>query len=358
MKRHAWGIVALVFVPGPWLAGPAAAESGAKAPLPEAVTDCLTCHGDKDLSLKLEDGESMSLFVDADEFAGSVHGSQLVCTDCHAGHDENHPGGATFASRRAYVTASYELCKACHFDSYTRTLESVHYELLKAGVDAAPVCADCHGAHNIQNPHEKRAMVSRSCAKCHESVYATYAQSVHGKALVEEGIQDVPACADCHTHHSIEPPGTAKFRLASPATCIRCHGDARLMDKYGISTRVATTYLADFHGVTASLARTVSPRADQVTVTCVDCHGVHDITSPRRAGSEVMKASVARACDRCHKGAAIDFPAAWLSHYEPSLRHAPLVFLVNLFYRIFIPFVVVGLVLHVVMDLYRVSAGR
>jgi hypothetical protein len=80
--------------------------------------------------------------------------------------------------------------------------------------------------------------------------------------------------------------------------------------------------------------------------------------SPRAVGAEAMKASVARACEKCHTGASVAFPAAWLSHYEPSLQHAPLVFLVNLFYKIFIPFVVIGLVLHVVLDLYRVSSGR
>jgi predicted CXXCH cytochrome family protein len=281
-----------------------------------------------------------------------------VCTDCHAKYDENHPSGATFPSRRAYALGSYEVCKKCHFDTYTRTLESVHYELLKGGFEVAPVCTDCHGAHAIQNPHEKRAMVSRSCASCHDDVYKKYARSVHGKALVAEGNPDVPACADCHTHHQIEQPGTAKFRLGSPEICIRCHADQRLMSKYGISVGVVKTYLADFHGVTAALAKASSVTPAQVVVTCVDCHGVHDMASPRLKGGEAMKATVARACAKCHQGAAVDFPAAWLSHYEPSLRHAPLVFLVNLFYKIFIPFVIIGLVLHVALDLYRVSAGR
>ncbi len=36
----------------------------------------------------------------------------------------------------------------------------------------------------------------------------------------------------------------------------------------------------------------------------------------------------------------------------------PLVFLVDLFYKIFIPFVVIGLVLHVLLHVYRMSAGR
>jgi predicted CXXCH cytochrome family protein len=347
-------VPAQISAPAPGQKAPAADKATA---LNESVAMCLGCHGDKDLSLTLKDGSTMSLYVDAQQFARSVHGTQLVCTDCHA-NTQNHPSGATFPSRRAYTIAAYETCKKCHFDAYTRTLESVHYELLKAGLDAAPVCTDCHGSHGIQNPHEKREMVSRSCATCHDRIYKAYAASVHGKALVEGGNKDVPACADCHTHHQIRPPGTTQFRLNSPELCIRCHGNSRLMASYGISARVAETYLADFHGVTASLGR-VSPAAQQkVVVTCVDCHGVHDIASPRVRGEAAMTASVAASCQKCHKGASPSFPAAWLSHYEPSLRHAPLVYFIDLFYRIFIPFVVIGLVLHVLMHLYRVSLGR
>lgn len=326
--------------------------------LPETVTYCLNCHEDKQLSMTLKDGTTMSLYVDPQHFTRSVHGKQLICTDCHPRYEENHPSGATFPSRRAYVLKGYETCKKCHFDTYTRTLESVHYELLKAGLEAAPVCTDCHGAHDIQNPHEKRTMVARSCASCHEDVYKKYANSVHGKALVEGGNRDVPVCADCHTHHQIQQPGSTTFRLSSPAMCIRCHGDGALMVRYGVSATVAQTYLTDFHGVTASLARPSEVTQRQITVTCVDCHGVHDIASPRLKGAEAMKASVAASCEKCHQGASPDFPAAWLSHYVPSLRHAPLVFLVEMFYKIFIPFVVIGLVLHVLLHLYRVSAGR
>jgi hypothetical protein len=271
-----WAVVALLAA---GLAGGAAGQQ-----LPESVAACLGCHEDKDLTLTLKDGATMRLYVDQKEFTRSVHGSQLVCTDCHARYDQDHPSGATFPSQRAYVTAAYETCKKCHFDTYTRTLESVHYELLKGGLDSAPVCTDCHGAHNIQNPHEKRAMVSRSCATCHAGVYERYARSVHGKALVQEGNQDVPACADCHTHHQIEQPGTKRFRLGSPDICIRCHGDHGRMAKYGISTSVAQTYLADFHGVTASLTRGASPAAQQVVVTCVDCHGAHEIPAPQGQG--------------------------------------------------------------------------
>lgn len=346
-----------LFAPGGWgLCAPALA-AGAGEP-PEAVAYCLGCHGEQDFSMTLDDGSEMSLYVDATAFAGSVHGPQLVCTDCHERYDENHPTGATFPGQREYVTSSYTLCKKCHFDTYTRTLESVHYSLLAEGLDAAPVCTDCHGAHDVADPHAKRAMISRSCAQCHTDIYDRYAKSVHGKALVEEDNQDVPACADCHTAHSIVDPTTAKFRLASPETCVGCHGNRELMARYEIPVTVAETYLADFHGVTASLEQGESLDERRLVVTCIDCHGVHDIRSPAALGTAAMKERVAEVCAGCHQDAPKDFPQAWLSHYQPSLKHAPLVYLVDLFYKIFIPFVVLGLVLQVLLHLYRVAIRR
>jgi hypothetical protein len=284
------------------------------------VTYCLDCHSDKDQNLTFKDGSTMSLYVDPEDLNHSVHASQLICTDCHVKYTDDHPSGKEFPSRREYTVKAYEMCKKCHFDTYTRTLESVHYELLKEGIDSAPICVDCHGSHNIQNPHLKRAMMSRSCAVCHEDVYNTYKSSVHGKVLVQDDNQDVPACTDCHTHHQVQQPGTNKFRLSAPENCIKCHGNEKLMAKYNISTNVAQTYLADFHGVTASLSRNLSEEKQQIVVTCNDCHGIHNIMSPKTIGAEGMKATVTAACAKCHQNTAKTFPAAWLalSDYRPT----------------------------------------
>lgn len=335
-------------------APPAAAQE-----LPEAVEHCLLCHGDGGLTLELEDGDEMSLDVEPAALAASVHGGELVCTDCHEGYDDEdaHPSGASFESRRAYVLRSYEVCRTCHFETYTRTLESIHFSLLASGREEAPVCTDCHGAHSIADPHRKEAMMSRSCGSCHDAVLDEYAQSVHGSA-VRDGVEGVPSCTDCHTAHSIADARTAGFHITSPQICIACHGDAEKMAPYGLSTDVVTSYLADFHGVTATLADPDEVEERHLVVTCVDCHGVHDIASPALIGSERMKARVEAVCADCHEEASQDFPAAWLSHYRPSLRHAPLVYLVDLFYKIFIPFVVLGLTLQIGLHLYRIAVRR
>lgn len=326
----------------------------------EAVEYCLMCHEDESMTMDLDNGREMSIGISAKPFMSSVHGSELVCTDCHEGYDDDsiHPAGVTFASRSAYVMARYDLCRSCHFDTYTRTLESIHYTLLQEGMMGVPVCTDCHGAHDIADPHEKGAMMGRSCAACHDEIFDVYKKSVHGKALIEDGINVVPACTDCHTAHSIADPGTAAFHLSSPEICINCHADEELMRRFGIPTDVASTYLSDFHGVTATLARSKSVDERQLVVTCIDCHGVHDIRSPATMPPGEMKERVRQVCADCHEGAATDFQDAWLSHYRPSLKHAPLVFLIDLFYRIFIPFMVVGLALQVGLHLYRVASRR
>jgi hypothetical protein len=306
----------------------------------------------------LDDGNEMSLHVDPDAFAESVHGSELVCTDCHRNYARDHPTGATFPNRRAYALEAYETCKECHFDTYTRTLEGVHFELLRQGMLEAPVCTDCHGVHDIFDPREKHAMMSRSCGSCHGEIYQQYAASVHARGLHDDPLQQSPGCADCHTAHDIADPTTPGFHIASPELCIRCHGEEERMRRFGLTTRAATTYLADFHGVTASLADPDRVEERHLVVTCGDCHGVHDVASPDDIPAEAMKERVAQVCADCHEGAAADFPAAWLSHYRPSLRHAPLVFLVDVFYKILIPFMVVGLGLQVLLHLYRASVRR
>jgi hypothetical protein len=59
-------------------------------------------------------------------------------------------------------------------------------------------------------------------------------------------------------------------------------------------------------------------------------------------------------CQQCHPDATTaSFTDSWLAHYEPSPQVFPLVFFVNLFYKIFIPAVLGGMILFVLTDVYR-----
>jgi hypothetical protein len=186
-------------------------------------------------------------------------------------------------------------------------------------------------------------------------VSAAYSRSVHGRAL--DGNEDVPVCTDCHRSHDIADPRTEAWRLATPELCGRCHTDPRRMEKYGLSTNVVKTYLADFHGMSASLRKSGGGDG-KLTALCTDCHGIHDIASVKDPDSPAMRANLTRTCGKCHEGASETFPAAWLSHYEPSWSKAPLVYAVKVFYAGFIPFVIGGLVLQILLHLWRAVVNR
>ncbi len=333
---------------------PAAPTDG--KPLPG--DSCLQCHGERDLSMTLDSGETLSLYVDPQVYTDSVHGDKLLCTDCHATiTDYPHPE-RDIHSRREYNIAQYELCKRCHFDNYTKTLDSIHYKMLSSDDARAPLCTDCHGAHDVIPPSQPRAEISQTCSQCHQTIYQEYVDSVHGKALIEENNYDVPVCTDCHQTHTIEDPRTASFRIESVHLCSNCHNNEKLMEKYGISSTVVKTYLNDFHGRTVALVEKEDRDIWVEEAVCTDCHGIHDIKQVNSPNSPVIKGNLAETCGKCHEDVTVNFPGAWLSHYEPSTNRAPLIFFVRWFYRILIPFILVGLFIHVLLDLWRRITNR
>jgi nitrate/TMAO reductase-like tetraheme cytochrome c subunit len=339
-----------------------AAMSGTQSAQPgRAVQDvdtCLSCHSDRGMSVTLPDGETRSLYIDRAAFERSVHGGKLGCVDCHSDMTEVPHPARPFKTSREFTVAYTEQCKRCHFANYSKTLDSVHFAAQARGDVAAPLCVDCHGSHDITPPDKPRTRISLTCARCHAGVQATYAKSVHGRALFEESNADVPVCTDCHHSHDVGGPREPGWRLKSPEICANCHTNERLMKKYGISTDVMSTYLADFHGMTASLQSSENINSGVVTALCIDCHGVHDITKITSKASPAMKANLVKVCQRCHPGATENFSSAWMSHYEPTFKRAPLVYSVKVFYSILIPFMIGGLLLQILLHLWRVVVNR
>jgi len=310
------------------------------------------------MSMTATNGDSISLYVDPQIFSTSIHGDKLLCTDCHSSITLFPHPAREITTPRKYSISQYEMCKKCHFDNYTKTLDSVHYARLTSGDSETPLCTDCHGVHNITLPSQPRARISTTCSKCHESVYQAYAGSVHGKALIADNNFDVPVCTDCHLSHTIVDPRTASFRNQSVDLCVGCHSSGKLMQKYGISTQVVKTYLQDFHGASVALLGMQNKDIWAQAAVCTDCHGVHDILKPADPNSSVIKTNLVNTCRNCHPNASINFPAAWLSHYEPSPNQAQLVFYVRWFYKILIPFILIGLAIHITLDLWRVVTNR
>lgn len=278
--------------------------------VPHVTNDyCLSCHNKQGATMRLPGGEDLSIFVDRSAYARSTHGSrQMSCTACHGAAYEKHPHPAFTGST-------------------PRTIN--------------------------------RKIVQERCATCHAEVFKQYKESVHGKALVEEGNLDVPSCTDCHGVHTIRDPRTLLFRMDSTDTCSKCHADAALMGKYKISPDVTKTYLADFHGTTVRLDRKQGNLdIGSYKAVCYDCHGIHDIKKANDPDSRVVKGKLVEACRRCHPGASDNFPAAWTAHYTPDRDRWPVVYWINVFYKLAIPGILGGMGLYIVLELFHALRTR
>jgi hypothetical protein len=95
------------------------------------------------------------------------------------------------------------------------------------------------------------------------------------------------------------------------------------------------------------------------TAVCFDCHGIHDIVKidDPVAGLRIQENLLVR-CKVCHPDATTNFPTAWLSHYSPSPDKFPMVYYVDLFYKILIPAVLGGMGILVVMDFARLLYNK
>lgn len=264
---------------------------------------CLACHKQTDLTTTLPGGEKLNLFIDGEAFGQSVHGQKgLQCTACH-------PNMTQFPHPALTVKTEREL---------------------------------------------NRGVVQQACATCHKAIYDIYKDSVHGNALLNESNTDVPSCTDCHGIHNISDPRTALFRANSPDLCSTCHSDAKLMSTYGISANVTKTYMSDFHGTSVRLTKEAQAKDPNITTykaVCYDCHGIHDIKKVSDPNSSVVKENLVKTCQKCHPNADANFPAAWTSHYIPDRTKWPLVYLVDLFYKIFVPTVLGGMIAFIGLDL-------
>ena len=254
--------------------------------------NCLTCHGDKTLSTE-QNGKSISLYVDKNQFKRSIHGSMLACVDCH-----NDVKSLVHDKTPAKVA-----CANCHAAAQSAYALSIHAK--PAGTSpVAATCVDCHGpAHGILAPGHPQSPVNHSnvpatCGQCHgqkflmesngvsAQPFISYQSSVHGRA-VANGSMKAAVCTDCHGDHEILPANQAAspiYKFNVPATCGKCHID------------VANTYNVSIHGQALAHGNEKSPD-------CTDCHGIHSIKSPSNPSSPVAQQNLSRdTCARCHEG--------------------------------------------------------
>jgi predicted CXXCH cytochrome family protein len=338
-----------------WLVSPAKAEE----PTQETEKYCLSCHGNPDLKMTLPSGESLSLYVSEEVIGHSVHSPLgIECEACHNDLSTYPHPALKYQNKRELSRAFYQTCEKCHSGNYTKAQDSMHAQAATNGNLNAPICTDCHGAHDTQKPDEPRALISETCNQCHAEIVNLYKQSVHGQALLGENNPDVPVCTDCHGVHNIQDPRTTQFRQQSPEMCARCHADKTLMDKYGLSADVYSIYKRSWHGVDLTVYKSRWPTIWHNSAVCTDCHGTHDILKTNDPNSKVNSKNLLATCQKCHPGAGPNWTGAWTGHNEISLARTPFLFYVNSFYSSFMPFVLWVCIIYVGLQILRSIVDR
>jgi predicted CXXCH cytochrome family protein len=347
------GIIVLLL--SSFLVSPASAEH----PAQETEKYCLSCHGDPDLSLTLPSGETLSLYISQDVISHSAHSPLgIECEACHTEISTYPHPQINFQTKRELSRTYYLTCQKCHPGNYKKTLDSMHANAADSGNLEAPICTDCHGAHDVRRPDEPRALISETCSKCHGDIVEVYKQSVHGSALIKENNPDVPVCTDCHGVHNIQDPRTVEFRVQSPELCAGCHADPELMGKYGLSADVYSIYERSWHGVDVSVYKARWPTIWHDSAVCTDCHGIHDILKTDDPNSKVNPNNLLMTCQECHPGAGPNWTGAWTGHNKISLERTPFLFYVEQFYTSFTPFILWTCIIYVVLQIIRASVDR
>ena len=361
--RHEYAFIALagviVLLGLALWAMPARASEPASNLAQKTEEYCLSCHNNPDLSMTLPSGETLSLYVSPDVLAKSIHSPLgIECEACHTNISTYPHPEQTYQDKRSLSRGYYEACQKCHPANYAKTMDSMHNKAAQEGNLNAPICTDCHGAHNVQKPDEPRSTVSTTCSKCHGEIYTEYKDSVHGNALIQDNNPDVPVCTDCHGVHNVQDPRTNQFRVNSPELCAGCHANAELMGKYNLSSDVYSLYSLSWHGVDVSVYKARWPTIAHNSAVCTDCHGVHNIRKTTDPLSSVNPANLLTTCKKCHETAGPNWTGAWTGHVQISLEKTPFVYYTQAFYTSFTPFVLWLSVIYVALQIIRSTVDR
>ncbi len=177
---------------------------------------CLSCH-QQHLSLSIN-GETLSLAINEAGLRKSVHPNH-GCTDCHIDFSKAEHPSRKFSSIREVSIAGAEACRRCHPDKAEQHRGSIHYKMLSQGNRHAPVCSDCHGAHDVGPKAMKVTLEGVPCKKCHADIFAAYKGSVHGRAKMN-GESGAPICSSCHSAHDVR---AAQASRSPKDICLGCH---------------------------------------------------------------------------------------------------------------------------------------
>lgn len=267
---------------------------------------CLVCHSAMKGKVSTEKGTFVDLNIDEPRFSKSVHGG-MECTMCHKTFTNNpHGSPAGEVSKNIAALAS----------------------LISHKVKTDP-------------------LAYASCVECHEDIYKSLSESIHGKNIMEKKEKDGPLCLDCHgSPHYIMPASSEESKVNKwkvVHTCGGCHEKKELAEKYNFGTHIIEKYDESFHGKKYKLGHAGAP-------TCVDCHGAHAIKKWDDPASPVSWENRIATCSKCHEGANKKFVAA-ITH-KPTGKDNPIPFYGEKGLIILTAATLIFVIVHVFLEIY------
>ena len=264
-----------------------------------SVESCLLCHGSYKITTGREGDPRHSLWIDSDLFLQSVH-SRLGCT-------------------------------ACHVD-----IDSHGHRLVEEETQQLSAKAVTNGA------------ALQACINCHPKEYALYKTSIHGVDVLNRKESAAPFCTDCHGSHYILPATDERawtYPANVPATCLKCHGELTIQQRFGLTKDVGGTFKTSFHGMRNEIGSTT-------VAVCTSCHGVHDIYASADPRSRVNAANVSETCGQCHEGAQLNFAAAF-THRSVNAKEQVGLYIMKQIYMYLIILVIGQFIVFIGLDLFR-----
>jgi hypothetical protein len=193
---------------------------------------CGACHGNPELAKKhnIPVANAYQLYMD------SIHGRALEksgllvaahCASCHGSHDIKPKNDRESKVYRARVPST---CGSCHAGVLADYVTSVHGRAVNAGSSGAPVCIDCHTAHEIRRVEGPawQLEIVKECGTCHRQSLKTYRDTFHGQ-VTALGFTRVARCSDCHGSHQIRAVSDRQSSVSGAnlvSTCRKCHPKA------------------------------------------------------------------------------------------------------------------------------------
>jgi cytochrome b subunit of formate dehydrogenase len=264
----------------------------------QSTSDCLDCHGDRDLTME-RGGTEISLFVDGAAFSSSVH-ADFECVGCHEEYDPyDLPHGQTTMA---------VACVTCHAEEQFENYENSVHGLANVNGILERGCTECHSPHAINSIsgatiQERHEYALETCARCHDDVYQVYMESDHGRA-VKAGLAEAPSCIDCHDEHEVAHVHSEESLICShnqAAMCERCHLDhPDVRTRMGPSGSFITSYETSVHAQAVQAG-------NEAAATCSDCHGSHEMKKGSDPDSKVHKLAIASTCGTCHGDVAEEY---------------------------------------------------